>query len=224
MKNPADIRLASCNAKKELTGAAPREVINQAAGVADVIVWQEIETSAHKIAIRNLRDFHTYWPGGSADAVPISFRKGRFTQVHANKKRILLGIPRVTPTRWTTHVVLRDQVSNQVFAVQNVHMISQAFTKYPKRRGKWDRSFGRLSSRSAKILRNRGALIGGGDFNANKRKPNGTKGAWADHGTFGSAFYDTLFYAGSIKLVAGPKRVPTKSDHDIIVATFRRTP
>lgn len=226
MTNPADFRVATCNAKKELTGTDPREVINQAAAVADVIVWQEIETAAHKIAIRNLRDFDTYWPAKgshSSNAVPISYRKGRFMVIHCNRLRILLGIRRVTPDRWTTHVVLRDQVSRQVFAVQNAHLISQAFTSHRERRGKWDRSFARLSKRSAKILKNRGALVFGGDMNAEKKKPTGMRGVWTDHGTFGSAHYDTLAYAGAITLVSGPKRVPTKSDHDILVATFRRT-
>lgn len=225
MTNPADIRVVTCNAKKELHGADVRKVVAIAAEHADVIFWQEIETQTHRIAVRSLAGsgFATYWPGGAANAVPISYRRGRFRIVKKARRILHLGRRGVTPSRWTTFLVLDDLLTRQRFAAQNLHLISQAWTSHPERRALWTKGARKAGRLAARLVKNRGALVGGGDMNRDQWAPKGTVGVWTDHGTYGNAHYDTLFFDGAMMLVGEPKRLPTASDHDALQATFRRT-
>lgn len=223
MTSPADFVVATCNAKKELGPTAAKAVVRQAAANADVIFWQEIETAAHKAAIVGLAEFHTYWPGGSANAVPISFRKTRFRLVSKSKTRLHFGRRGNTPARWSVTVSLEDFVSRKTTAFQGCHLVQQAFTSRPKNLPLWKKGARIVTARAKRAVRTRGAVVGGGDMNRNRWAPAGTKAVWTSHGTYGNAHYDTLFYAGSVRLIDGPERIPTVSDHDILLATFRRT-
>lgn len=221
----AAFTVVTCNAKKELRGAAVKRTVHLAAEHADVILWQEIETAEHRLALRLLGDFDTFWPGGKrspARAVPISFRRDRFDLIHGNSLRINTGIRWNYPNRYLNHAVLRDQQTNLLTGFADMHAIQQAFTTRKRYRPAWDRGARRAEDKLEQILHNRGAVIFGGDMNRNRWAPEGTHGIWTPHGTFGGAHYDTLAYAGKAAPVGEPWRIPTPSDHDAMACKFAR--
>lgn len=220
-------RVATCNARKELSPREASTVINLAASRADILLFQEIETRGHKDAIHALErnGWDVYWPRFAANAVPVAWRKDRFRQVHKNKLRITKGRAGVTPNRYVVNVALVDKATGLEFGLVNTHLISQAFTSHPERRPTWNVAARLVADKAQDVLRYRGAVIGGGDMNRDRWAPAGTTGAWTAHGTHGSEHYDTLFYAGKVKIVDGPTRyaLGNPSDHDLLVAEFEVT-
>lgn len=225
MTSPADFRVATCNAKKELGTVAAASVINKAASVADVILWQEIETSRHRKAVKALskKGWATYWPGGSASATPISWRTTRFHLLSKTKRRLNKGRRFKYPTRNATKVVLQDRVSRMATGFMDSHFIQQTTTAHKEWRPAWRAGANLFEDYIIDVLRSRGAVIGGLDANDSKYVPEGTTGVRDEHGTHGSAKYDLLFYVGNVQLIGDVKRIPTASDHDMLLATFRRT-
>lgn len=218
------IRVATCNARKELRGVQVDRLVASIQHLgADVILWQEVETTHHRSAIAALPGFLTYWPGGAANAVPISYRADRFSIANGRKAFLThKGEKGVTPARYVVQLVLTT-TAGVVWPVLNTHMISQAWTTHPERRGRYKKHARVLATRARVLALRYGRVVGGGDVNRSRWKPAGTVGLWAKHGTHGSAFYDLLFTRGRVALVGGVVRVQTISDHDALVARLEAT-
>ncbi|MCW2785256.1 MAG: 50, phiBT1p18 [Marmoricola sp.] len=220
------VRFGTCNIAKNLSLAEARKVVALAAKHTVVFVPQEIESQGHKEALHDLGRkglWATFWPGGTANAVPITYRRDLFDPEHRNSHLINDGKAGKWPDEHTTLLVLRHRKTGIRFGVQNAHMIPMAFTAHNERRPDWDKGERKFAETSRNIVKHFGSLIGGLDANRNKYAPAGTTGVWAKRGTFGSAYYDTLFYAGRVQLVG--KRATryargNPSDHDLLVATF----
>jgi len=219
-------RYATANIQKDAPAHLVRAAIATVARRADVIFWQEIETEAHRDAIDELDElFSTYWPGGSANAVPISVRRSRFDDARTRvlkrrrRKRYLLhkGQAGNTPDRWSTVRVVVDQTTGKRIALQNMHLIQQAFTSKPGNLPEWQDSAEKVSRIARRLVKNHARLVGAGDMNRNRWAPQGTTGHWATHGTYDAWFYDVLFTAGLVQLRTKVGRFDTGLDHEALV-------
>lgn len=223
----AGVRHATANAQKELA-KKPNPVtlilalMRSVAVHADVIGWQEIESAEHRLALRQLGGWKTHWFEGSAAAIPISWRKDRFTYLRGGQLRIHKGQAGVTPERWFVWVVLRDHLTGRVVVRWNTHLISQAFSSHPERRLRWRTGEQLIVRQNRRLVKKYGAVVGGGDFNRSHWAPTGTTGVWASEGTHGpSVYYDALTVAGKAGVDGPVLRIQTPSDHDALVANIR---
>lgn len=213
------MRIVTCNARRQLDAEAAQLVVKLATSHADVVLWQELETPAHRHAVDQLAGWSTYWPGGAANAVAISWRDAAVYRVRLKRRRLVhKGEAGVTPARYIVRVVLDDDDGS--WAIINTHKISQAWTSHPERRPRW-RRHARMERRRARLMLARwGRVVGGGDQNRDRWAPAGTDGHWPAHGTLGREFYDVLYTAGDVELVDGPRRISTPSDHDALWGRF----
>lgn len=219
----SSLEVVTCNARRQLGPDEARTVILKATAHADVVLWQELETPAHRAAVDALEGWSTYWPGGAANSVAISWRDDVVASVRVKRKRrVHKGQRHVTPARYIVRVVLVDH-DGTTWPIINTHKISQAFTSHPERRPRW-RRHARMERRRARLMRLRwGAVIGGGDQNRNRWAPAGTTGHWAARGTLGArTFYDVLYIAGDVTIAGDPYRIRTASDHDALSGLFER--
>lgn len=233
------VPFGTCNARKELGPADAWQVVALAITHAWVIGWQEIETRGHKKAIHAISKhgfmarlrrkaaplYATYWPGRSANAVPISWRRDMFELIHCNKHLMNKGRRGKWPDRWAVLVILRHRKTGVIFGYLNGHMIPMAFTSHPERQDEWHDGEAVFAETAHDIVKHFENLLGGLDANAGKYHPEDTNGAWANHGTHGRAYYDSLIYAGNVTLVGKPVRYAANnpSDHDLLVATAEIT-
>jgi uncharacterized membrane protein YgcG len=114
--------------------------INEVGSVLDartgVIGWQEIAPDYYQADLRRQGPrLVTYWPGGYANAVPISWSKNYHrhaagaTQTHG-------GIAHKSPARFVVWVALRDDGGHQFWHI-NTHFISEAYSDDPSRQHWW---------------------------------------------------------------------------------------
>lgn len=216
------MRIVTCNARRQLHAEAAEHVVRIVTAYADVVLWQELETPAHRFAVDQLPGWSTYWPGGAANAVAISYRDAVVARVRVKRKRrVHRGEAGVTPARYIVRLVF-DDPQGRTWPLINTHKISQAWTSHPERRRRWRRHARMERRRVASMLFWWGRVIGGGDQNRNRWSPAGTDGHWAALGTLGrDTFYDVLYTAGDVELVDGPRRIRTPSDHDALWGRFR---
>jgi len=200
-------------------GDAAADII-QVAGHAGVIGWQEIH-KLYRPTIRTLPGFTTYWPGKAfsraGDAIPISWRTANLELVASGVKRTHLGIPRVTPTRYISWVVLRDLRSGQVFWRVNTHYVSSAFTRHRSRRPMWERHDRKLGNVVLRLVWQHGPNgVVGGDFNRELGSARLNAMLSTHGGQHVGHHYDHLYvFGGEAGLMA---RLPLNSDHDGILA------
>lgn len=212
------MRVVTANARKELSPALVEALVRQVGRLgADVILWQEVETRDHRRAIEALPGYATFWPGGPADAIPISYRLATFTTARFGQvRRAHAGEAKVTPARYVASIILTD-LDGVVWPVVNTHMISAAWTRHPERRKRWNRHARILARRCRYLARRWGRVVGGGDVNRDHWTPAGTVGIWPQRPTHGSRRYDLLFVRGRIALNATAWSVDTASDHHAVV-------
>lgn len=216
-------RVVTCNAKKELDPAEAAKVVRTVTEHADVVLWQEIETAGHRQAIKLLDDdWTTWWPGGSANACPISYRHSVFPKVRRQGRSVKTvdGEDGVTPNRHMNDIVLTDRAGIS-WAFLNTHFISKAWTDNPERRPRWRTQDRRFALRARNLSLRWGRVVAGTDANKSKYRPKGMHAAFAAAGTYGKAFYDGLFYRGQVSIAVFPKALKTLSDHRALVASFR---
>ena len=202
-------RVSTLNVQKDADRADVRAAIEAIAKRADLVFWQEIETSFHRQVIDGLDEFETYWPGGSANAVPISHRKSRFKvarrritrRKRQGRHKLHRGQKGNTPDRWCIVKVLVDLETGRQVAAQNTHLIQQAWTTKPTNRPRWNKGAEKVTRISQRLIRTVGALVGGADTNRDKWAPPGTDGHWSVGPTHGSRFYDVIFTAGKAQLM-----------------------
>lgn len=214
-----DIRVATYNARKELGPIDADRGIAKVAVASDVVMFQEIESPGHKNAVRLLKGlgFTILWGGGSADACPIAYRTDLFTvRRKLRKRKTVEGEGGVTPDRWMLDVVLHHRESERNVPFLWTHYISQAWTAHPERRARWNKQNARASKRARNLSRYWGRCVFGADMNKSKAVPPGLAGHWADHGTYGQAYYDVLGTRGKVSMKR-PRRIETPSDHDALV-------
>lgn len=217
------MRIATCNARKELSPRKARRVVRKMTSKAEVVAWQEI-TPDHMAALKELDGWRTYHPG-TPWGLAISWRTDLYDVRRKGKRRVAArGIKGVDPARGCIDIVLTDRRTAEVIPVMSAHLTHQAFTSHRERKPRWDLGATRLAIRSRTLTLRWGCMTGTGDMNRDRWAPKGTTGHWAGHGTYGSAFYDVIWTRGALSVTAGPTRVRTPSDHRALVATIRRTP
>lgn len=237
-------RHATANIAKELTGARVRADVQKVAQAADVVGWQEMGTPAHVTALLDLSlgtlgppgtltntRWGVFWPGGlprrgvrpsSANLVPISWRRDRFTLVSSGAHKCIEGVSHVTPARFVVWVILRDLRTGGHLARINGHNIQQAWTSHPERRDEW-RTWAAYATRKTNELAKTYPTIGSADLNRNHWMMPGARMCYASHGTFGGSYYDAVWLDGPVAGVPSnpPARIGLNSDHDALVTTVR---
>lgn len=220
------LTLVTCNVRRDLSPARVRLTVSRCVtgrpgARPDVILWQEIETRAHRRALRALSGYVTLWPGGAANAVPISYSSDTMRPVTAVRAiRAHRGRAGITPHRYVVSVVLRDRAGT-LWPVLNTHMLSGPFGRHPERRPLWNQHAAVLRVRCNSLVARYGFALGGGDFNRSHWTPCGI-GFWSVRPTFGRRYTDGL-YANGAGLVAGPaRRIKNPSDHYAVGTTFTK--
>lgn len=218
-------RVATCNAKKELSARDAHKVVQAVTAEADAVLWQEIETPGHRAAVSALGpDWFTWWPGGApnghpANACPISYRRSFFPKLARQGKSVLVmeGEEGVSPNRYINDIVPQDR-DGLNWPLLSTHFIAQSWTSKPNRRPRWNSHAAKLSRRMTALRIRWGRAVGGADTNRPRWAPKGTAGIWGKGPTFEGRFYDVIFASG--KVVRGSlfaRRIETPSDHDALV-------
>lgn len=204
----------------------------RAVKLGDVFGWQEVETAAIQNAIKSLHEVDTYWPGGSANAVPISWRRDTWTLLGKGHEKTTDGVAGVTPDRWITWVVLKHIATGLVLVRFNTQVLSSAWsthkTKY--RQGEWLKHVAALKrlTLAQSALRTR-LVVGGGDINRHRHHYLGEAVVYdvpKTGGTHGKALYDYLTH------IADPRITTSKvvvhrgfaSDHEALAVTYTLDP
>jgi hypothetical protein len=228
------IRRATINLKKENSGAQAREDLIKVAAKSDVIGMQEVEGSSHIDAVKTVlskaNGWNVFWPGGAANAVAIAWRTD-FVKTSAVENFDLYGtsvtkahdgIPNVTPNRYVVVASLVDKTSGFLFSNVNGHAIAQAWTTHKERQPLWhDWADAAVNTTNRLAVEKKRITFGSADTNYNKWQVPGSEMHWANHGTYGNAYYDAIWSRGASSCNnSAADRVPINSDHDALVVTF----
>lgn len=120
---------------------------------AGVIGWQELDNAKAWQRLRtSLPNYDHYFPASNAAKEDtISWRKDRFSRLHAGYVLTHKGEAGVTPNRYVTWVQLRDRADGKTFLVLNTHFISGAWSGHPERQARWNTHYGVLKSEITKL-------------------------------------------------------------------------
>lgn len=237
------ITVATANVRKELKGSNVTKAVH-AAAPCDIALWQEVETQAHANTVASLPGFSTYWPGhvsrgrpnvNAANATPISFNHNRFELMYGGRRTAIPGVAKISPTRDTIWVVLRDRQTHQWGWAVDIHTIS-GIDKHTNRVKGWGNRTRKMMwnvhmrqvRNVVKMLQHNHphAVFGvvGGDFNHPQKFGKAVIGVsthYAAHPTHGGvhgSWFDLIGTNNHVRSIY--RRTNTPSDHDVLVAVI----
>ncbi|RYZ44046.1 MAG: hypothetical protein EOO71_00820 [Myxococcaceae bacterium] len=138
--------------------------------LADVIGWQEVDTSEGHTKLGALESYDHFRPGenrlDARNSIAISWRRNKFEKTGDGSRLTHGGEAEVTPARFVNWVVLKHKETGAKLAFVNTHYISGAWNgEHPERQERW-RTHNAAVLEVVADLRGRGLpVVLVGDFN-----------------------------------------------------------
>ncbi|RKH16399.1 hypothetical protein D7X74_15655 [Corallococcus sp. CA047B] len=138
--------------------------------LADIIGWQEVDTSEGHTRLGALEFYDHFRPGESRldarNSIAISWRRNKYEKTGDGSRLTHGGEAEVTPSRFVNWVVLKNKETGAKLAFVNTHYISGAWNgEHPERQERW-RTHNAVVHEVVADLRGRGLpVVLVGDFN-----------------------------------------------------------
>ncbi|RKH34570.1 hypothetical protein D7Y13_35880 [Corallococcus praedator] len=138
--------------------------------LADIIGWQEVDTSEGHTKLGALEFYDHFRPGESRldarNSIAISWRRNKYEKTGDGSRLTHGGEAEVTPSRFVNWVVLKNKETGAKLAFVNTHYISGAWNgEHPERQERW-RTHNAVVHEVVADLRGRGLpVVLVGDFN-----------------------------------------------------------